>query len=82
VSQDKPRWLQVLVKLPEYATDAERLSLVDADVRAAVRNGQKMIANHFAGQFSTTGWEYDGDPEMGLVNGERTIIVRQRIVRK
>jgi hypothetical protein len=75
---DHPRIVQAMVRLPDYATPAERIATVDADVRDAAAKCDRMLRD-YAQKFTVQGWVADDDAEFAVVS--RTVIGRLRLTR-
>lgn len=82
MSQDKPRICTVFIPLPAYATDAERIASLDADVREAAGQAEKKL-REYAQKFVVTGWVADDDAEYAVTHTPtgRTLVGRLRITR-
>lgn len=75
------RILQVVEELPVRATPAERIAMIDADVREAAAVARRRLEDH-ASQFHSTGWAIDDESWDMEPLPDRMILVRVRLVRE
>lgn len=71
---EKRQKVVAMEPLPERATPAERVAMLDSDMREAFAKARQKANVHYLSKFSVNGWEIvDEETELGVAG--RTAIV-------